>query len=1797
MTNSPEEQIIDGIAIIGMAGRFPGANTIDEFWQNLKNGVESISFFTEQDLLKAGIDAELVQDPNYVKAKGILEDVQGFDAAFFGFNAREAEITDPQQRLFLECAWEGLEESGYNPDCYNGTIGVYGGVGKNSYLLHHLMSRPDIREKAGDYQLMIANEKDFLPTRVSYKLNLKGPSVTIQTACSTSLVATAVACQNLLTYQCDLAIAGGVSIPLPQREGYLYQEGMILSPDGHCRAFDAEAKGTVSGSGVGIVVLKRLDEAIADGDYIHAVIRGSAINNDGALKVGYTAPSVEGQAEAIAQAQALAEIDPETITYIETHGTGTPLGDPIEIAALTQVFSLQTDQKQFCAIGSVKTNIGHLDAASGIVGLIKTVLALKHQLIPPSLHFNQPNPQIDFKNSPFYVNTTLKQWETNGTPRRAGVSSFGIGGTNAHVILEEAPLRDRKTSSDNSPQLLILSAKTASALEKATANLATHLRTHPDLNLADVAYTLAMGRKAFAHRRMVVAQDIPDAVTALESVDLARGVTPVQDAGDRPVAFMFSGQGTQYVEMARELYDKEPTFQRELDTCCELLYPHLGLDLREILYPRSLSLAEATEQLKQTAITQPALFAIEYALAQVWIAWGIEPVAAIGHSIGEYVAACIAGVFSLEDALSLVAKRGKLMQEMPPGSMLAVPLSEAELEPILPADLSLALINGPSNCVVSGAIAAVAAFHQQLSSRGVESRTLHTSHAFHSPMMEPMLAAFTTAVEQVTLNPPKIPYISNVTGTWIAPSEATNPHYWAQHLRQTVRFAQGLETLFKPADWCLLEVGPGRTLTTFAKRHPAKGGDRPIFPSLRHPQDSQSDLMFLFNTLGQLWTVGVHINWEQFYGGEHYRLPLPTYPFERQSYWIEPHKSLESFTSRPSLQKQANPTHWFYLPSWKRSTLPQLPLNLPPTGSCWLVFLDPDGWGLQILQGLEAIGQDVIAIKPDTAFARLDSAIYTLNPTQSTDYHRLIQHLQTQNKIPSRIVHCWTITDKPSNLLASDDLETSLNLGFYSLLFLAQALSKQNLTEPIQMTVLSNQIQSVTGEEILSPDKSTLLGPCQVIPQEYPNISCTHIDLVLPELGSASAQNLLEKLLQELLTQTLSPTVAYRGLHRWVQIFEPIPLEQPSEKIPLLKEKGVYLITGGLGQIGLVFAKYLAETVQGKIALIGRSPFPKPEAWEEWLNSHQREDSTVQKIHRIREIEALGSEVMVVTADVASLDSMTQAIAQIQDRFGPINGVIHGAGKTGSESFHAISSTTPTECQAQFQPKIQGLLVLDRLFKNYPLDFCLLTSSLSSVLGGLGFVAYSAANRFMDAFIHYHNQTHPTPWISINWEGWQLNQSTQSGVPASSTLTELAVTPSEGIEALKRILASGLHTQVVISTGDLSLRLAQWIERQSLQEDSDDSSAEATSSGHARPQLSTDYQAAESAMTQTITSIWEKFLGIEPIGIHDDFFELGGDSLLAVQIVSKLRKTLDVELSPHSLLNAPTIAGLAQVIQADRSTATESPHPALPPLLVQIKSGSLQPPLFLVHPAGGYVYFYRELAQYLDKEQSVYGIQAQGLDGKTPPLNRVEEMANRYLESLRVIQPQGPYFLGGSSFGGTIAFEMAQQLIAQGETVALLTLLDSPGGEQLQVHLQGDAEVFAYLLNVGTNTTVSSEQLQSLPPDQRLGYFLKNGGMARELLPELDVEQIQPFMDIFQRNIEALKHYHPQPYPGRILFFRASDRDSITPAHPERAWLDLAAGGVEIHEVPGNHITMNFSPHVKAIADPLTIALQNARSL
>ena len=1407
------------VAIIGLSGRFPGAKDIDDFWHNLRDGVESITFFSAEELEAAGVEAALVKNPNYVKANGILPDIEKFDASFFGFSPREAEVMDPQHRLFLESAWEAIESAGYNPERFQssigqgagqGAIGVYAGMlaGTNTYLLKNLISNSELVELVGGYQLGIGNDKDFLATRVAYKLNLKGPCVNVQTACSTSLVAVHLAVQSLLNGECDMALAGGVSIHIPQKTGYLYREGMILSPDGHCRAFDAGARGTVVGDGVGVVVLKRLAEAFEDGDCIQAIIKGSAINNDGSAKIGYTAPSVDGQAAVISEAQGIAGIPAETISYIETHGTGTVLGDPIEVAALTKAFRTSTDKKGFCAIASLKTNVGHLDSAAGVAGLIKTVLALKHGLLPPSLHFEEPNPEIDFENSPFYVNDRLSEWKTNGTPRRAGVSSFGIGGTNAHVVVEEAP--QRETSGNTRPrQLLVISAKTSSALETATANLADYLKKqleeNTSVNLADVAYTLSVGRSYFSHRRILVCSDLEDAANALSTPNGRDGqqrvFSRIQESAKRPVAFLFSGQGAQYVNMARDL-QIEPVFREQLDTCSEILKPHLGLDLREVLYPDKEGKEAAAEQLKQTAIAQPALFAIEYALSQLWMSWGIRPVAAIGHSIGEYTAACIAGVFSLEDALALVAARGKLMQQCEPGAMLAVSLPEPEVLPRLSGELSLAVINGVSKCVVSGPISAVDALENELTGDKVDCRRLHVSHAFHSQMMEPILEAFTERVKQVRLNAPKIRYISNVTGNWITAAEATDPSYWAKHLRQTVRFAEGLEKLLQEPEQVLLEVGPGKTLTTLAIQHPNKAPEQVALSSLRHPKDCQPDGAFVLTALGKLWLAGANVDWSGFYAEEQrYRLPLPTYPFERESYWIEPKKFSQG--DRPSREKKSDIAEWFYVPSWKRSVASVQSQNQMETGARWLVFVDDCGLGKLLVEQLESRGQEVITVSrgdsriaptPAIASTRGDASkpafgdrSYTINPGQFQDYDSLLSELRAENKIPQKILHLWNVT-KPTGEEAIFPGEPALDLGFYSLLYLAQAIGKHSFAssassaDEVEIVVISNEVQEVTGEETLAPEKATLLGPSRTIAQEYSNIKCRTVDIVLPSSGTAREQQLVEQLLEEI---QITPyrlaasdrVVAYRGSHRWVQTFEPMRLDESVAGISRLKEEGIYLITGGLGGLGLVLAEYLAKTVRAKLILIGRSPLPEKTEWEGLLASGAFRETPLhvpgetplhipgetplhaKKIRKLKELEEFGAEVLAISADVANREEMQKAIAESKARFGRIDGVIHAAGVPAGGM---IQLKTRSSVESILAPKVKGTVVLDSLLQDVPLDFCIFYSSITSILGGFGQVDYCAANAFLDAFTRDKARQNGkgvspnAPTIAcINWDIWQ----------------------------------------------------------------------------------------------------------------------------------------------------------------------------------------------------------------------------------------------------------------------------------------------------------------------------------------------------------------------------------------------------------------------------------------------------------
>ncbi|MEL6439651.1 MAG: type I polyketide synthase [Cyanobacteria bacterium J06621_8] len=1383
VSNYLEEQELEGVAIIGMDGRFPGADNVEQFWHNLRQGVESISFFSDQELIAAGVSEETLADPNYVKAGAILSDVALFDAGFFGIPPREAQAMDPQHRLLLECAWGALESSGNDTEHYDGRVGVYLGSSLSTYLHHNLLKNPGFIKSTGELQIEIANDKDFVPTRISYKLNLTGPSVCINTACSTSLVSVHIACQGLLDRECDLALAGGATISIPQTVGYFHQEDSIASPDGHCRPFDAEAQGTIFGSGVGVVALKRLEDAIAARDPILAVIRGSAINNDGAAKVGYTAPSVDGQVEAIAEAQSIAEIDPETITYIENHGTGTAVGDPIEIAALTKVFRNSTDQRGFCAIGSIKGNIGHLNRASGVIGLIKTVLALKHRELPPSINYQQPNPQIDFNNSPFYVNTELKPWKTNGISRRAGVSSFGIGGTNAHVVLEEAP--NLEPASPTRPwQLLLLSAKNDAALTAATENLAQHLTQHPDLNLADVAYTLQVGRRDFNLRRMVVCQNTSEAIAELESQDFSEPLP----CKKRTVTFMFSGQGSQYPNMGRELYQSEPLFREQIDYCCEVLKLKLGLYLRDIIYPQTEQLDTATQQLTETRLTQPALFVIEYALARLWMSWGIQPEAAIGHSIGEYVAACLGGVFSLEDALMLVAERGRLMQELPKGSMLAVFLPEAEVKALLPNQLDLAVVNAPDSCVVSGTSEAVEAFKQQLTSKEIDCRPLHTSHAFHSSMMEPILEAFREQVSQVTLNPPQLPYISNVSGTWITAEAATSPDYWVMHLRSTVQFAEGVKELLEKSDRILLEVGAGRMLKSLALKQ-AEG--QIVLSSIRHPKEQTSDLAFLLNTLGQLWQAGVAVDWSGFYQQEKRdRLALPTYPWQRERYWVEPQNSLSQLgledpatlvrklekTGKFSLEelellpkllaklgkletKEAeNIDDWFYKIQWQRQ-----PLNTQDNqlkADKWLIFADGQGIGHNLAMRLLNQGKTTTLVFPGQQYQQISPSEFQINPNTPEDFKQLLQQLDVKSSDRIGIVHLWSLDAVATSVMSLQDLTDASILGCRSTLNLLQYLVPAGLSDACSLWLVTRGTQgAVPGDSLPGLSQAPLWGMGKAISLEHPELNCVLMDLAHESINdSASA------IFAEICANSPENQIAWRDRQRYVPRL--VNKELPAAKNQthnLVQAERTYLVTGGLKGLGLAVAGWLVEKGAKHLVLLGRSQPVAP---------------TKQKI---AELEAAGVQVMVAQADVTDADAIARVLKEIESTMPPLAGIVHAAGVLDDGALQKLSWSPMAQVMA---PKVQGAWNLHTLTLDKSLDFLIMFSSVASLLGSLGQTNYIAANSFLDALTHYRHSLGLTG-LTINWSGWRnigMTANLQIDIPGIKSIE-----PSLALDALERL--------------------------------------------------------------------------------------------------------------------------------------------------------------------------------------------------------------------------------------------------------------------------------------------------------------------------------------------------------------------------------------------------------------------------
>ncbi|MER7169242.1 SDR family NAD(P)-dependent oxidoreductase [Micromonospora sp. NPDC000207] len=1323
------------VAIIGLAGRFPGARDVNEFWRNLVGGVESITFFSDDELREAGVPDSHIADPSYVKAAPITEGADMFDAGYFGMSPREAEILDPQHRIFLEECETALQHGGYDPGAYQGRIGVYGGVGFNNYLEDNVNKHPEVIGVMGKLSTNISNTADYLATGVSYRLGLRGPSFTCLSACSTSMVAIHLACQALRDGDCEMALAGGVEEFIPRVSGYFYSEGSLYSPDGHCRTFDAKARGTVFGSGAGVVLLKRLDAALADGDNVLAVIRGTAINNDGSAKGAFTAPSVEGQLAAVSDALTRSGVDPATISYVEAHGTSTFVGDPIEVTALTKAFRQHTERRHYCGIGSVKTNVGHLGAAAGVAGLIKTVLAMKHRVLPPHLNYDEPNPQIDFDNSPFYVNTDITPWKSDSGPLRASVSSFGVGGTNGHLILEEAPAVTPSSAPKRAEQLLLFSARTPSALESTAAAVGAHLRERPE-ELADAAYTLAVGRPVRQVRSFLVAGDGAEAGDRLAAgvPQPTTGVVPPR-GGSRAVAFAFPGQGAQYPQMGRDLYDSEPVFRTEVDECAEVLLAHTGWDLRELLYGTGDEAALA-QRLNQTEVTQPALFVVEYAMARLVQSWGLTPDAMVGHSVGEYVAATLAGVFTRDDALRLVAERGRLMQQLPSGSMLAVPLPEETLASLLPADLDLAAVNGPGLSVVSGTHAAVEQFEAVLGVQGMQGRRLHTSHAFHSRMMDPILEQFTELVAAVARREPTVAFVSNLTGDWITAEQATDPGYWAAHLRNAVRFDDAVRLLTEGDKRVLVELGPGQTLTGLARRRLPADKQGLVVPTMRHPQRRQPDTTVLLGALGQAWQAGAAVDFSALWSGEtRYRVVLPRVPYEKQRSWLDGVATVTE-TQDVAVSTETGP---YYVPVWKQTALPA-PGEVD-TDAVWLVF-EPAGENpVNALTGrLRSAGARVVTVRAGDE-PSADGDAYVVRAGEAADYPAVVAAALTRQPGRLRVVHGWLVGDL-SGATARDRARAGLDHGFFSILATAQALSRNPVSPPLDVYLLTSELRDVVGGERIEPVKSGVDGFVRLLPKEFSDTTCRSVDV-----AGGTPDSVAEQVLREITSAVGDQVVAYRGRKRWTWAHEEVALDGVGAAQRLLRDGGVYLITGGLGGIGLVTAKDLAERHQAKLVLTGRSGLPPRDQWDDLLAG--AESPTTARITAVREIEAAGGEVLVVAADVTDPDQLREVRAQAEATFGPVSGVLHAAGITGGGM---LETRQFADAEAVLSAKVFGTLAIEEVFGD-SLDLIVLYSSFTVFSGDFGLFDYCSANAILDAYAHARQEGR-THVVSVNWPIW-----------------------------------------------------------------------------------------------------------------------------------------------------------------------------------------------------------------------------------------------------------------------------------------------------------------------------------------------------------------------------------------------------------------------------------------------------------
>lgn len=1455
------------IALIGMAGRFPKAPSIAAFWKHLLEGQEAFQVYSDEDLIQAGIPTGLLDHPSFVKAGMPLDDISGFDPAFFGYTPKEAAMMDPQHRLLLEVAWESLENSGYIPEKTDAVIAVYAGCGTSHYDKLLLQNREIMKEFAG-FEMGLAVNPTHLATRIAYKLNLTGPAISLATACSTSLTAVHVACQSLLNLEADMALAGGVSLKIPQKGGYLYHPDGILSPDGHCRAFDADANGTAGGNGAAMVVLRRLEDALEANDHIYAVIKGSALNNDGHQKAGYVAPSVAGQASVIAEALSVAEVDPATIGYVEAHGTGTPVGDPIEVTALKRAFEPSGTAKT-CALSSVKTHIGHLDAAAGVTGLIKAALSVKHGQIPANLHYQAPNPLLELDHSPFYIPNQTVPWPAQPHPRRAGVSSFGIGGTNAHAVLEQAPTASRKTNSPH-PQLFLFSGKSPTALETLINSTQDYLQKHPQ-NLADVAFTLAQGRADFPFRRFAIAQDKKAGLQ----------LTLVQDpkqATSGDVIFLLSGQGGEYTGMGHVFYQQFSHFRNIIDTLAATCDHQLEGSLLSCFQTESPS----TDAFANLPLKNATLFALSYGLGSLFMHWGVKPVSMLGLSLGEYVAASLSGTMSPTAALELVIARAKLVEALPEAKVLSVAAPPESLT--LPPNVDLTIRSAPDLCVVAGPKADVSAYQQTLEAQGVTCMPVAMDRGFHSTMTMGLKPAMTELSQAKPFQQqPNIPYFSNVTGSLFSQENHTDPDYWFKHLSSPVAFSDSVGALPTSAPTTFIELGPGAVLSKLVQRQRCEGDL--YLSSLPKASEKQNSYLHFLNCLGRLWASGTVIRWDRFFEDQQVgRLPLPTTPFERQSYWVHPDKD-------PHTAQDVRT--WYFQPQWQQTPLSRESQQL--NDQSWLV-LDSEWSGVS-----------------EQHSAWLQEFLKTCEPSVQAHVLPSKDNLEAtfQEHGPFHRILVFT------SFAQERSLEQWVDASILTLSTLCQLQQKLYADRPLALTCITLEAVDVSGIEPCQPEARLLSSALQSASVELPHLKQLHIDLSQTSLANIKAS--VPQVHRELAGENGVVAVALRGKRRWTPCFVPHVLD-PSHTIRKFRVGGVYLITGGLGRIGSCIAQALATHHKARLVLISRTPKDQVEASPKWQQM-------------VQAIETASGQVCYHQVDCANLEAMTQLRDQISPQWGAVDGIFHAAAQTKGPTLNtSFVAQTKALLDEQLHAKYGATRVLYEVFSQTSLEFCALFSSNAAILGRPGSTAYAAANSVMDGLAHHYANL-GFPAISINWDGWEVSQSQ----PLASPLLMDAMT---GPKALADLLQFYPGEQIVVSKQPFAPRVAQWLFKQKPH-----SSIQAPDLPQHQQDVSKEMRTPETPLQQQLHDIWCAILGRPSIDIEASFFDSGGHSLMGTQVMSRVRDHFSVDQPVRQLYEHPTISSFSDWLETQLQQPAQAATPeieASPSRVEDVSLGDLE---------------------------------------------------------------------------------------------------------------------------------------------------------------------------------------------------------------------------------------------------------------